>query len=207
MKKLIFFLMTLFFLFQFIDVYSEEDGSTVTNDTILEKATFAGGCFWCMQPPFDKLDGVLLTTVGYTGGPEENPTYKQVSYGKTGHAEAIQILYDPSKISYAQLLDVFWRNIDPTTRNRQFSDVGSQYRTAIFHHSDEEKQLAKHSKEELQKSGRFDKEIVTEITPASTFYRAEEYHQKYYKKNPIRYKAYRIGSGRDRFIMKVWGDG
>jgi len=207
MKKLIFFLMTLFFLFQFIDVYSEEDGSTVTNDTILEKATFAGGCFWCMQPPFDKLDGVLLTTVGYTGGPEENPTYKQVSYGKTGHAEAIQILYDPSKISYTQLLDVFWRNIDPTTRNRQFSDVGSQYRTAIFHHSDEEKQLAEHSKEELQKSGRFDKEIVTEITPASTFYRAEEYHQKYYKKNPIRYKAYRIGSGRDRFIMKVWGDG
>ncbi len=207
MKKLIFFLMTLFFLFQFIDVYSQEDGSTVTNDTILEKATFAGGCFWCMQPPFDKLDGVLLTTVGYTGGPEENPTYKQVSYGKTGHAEAIQILYDPSKISYTQLLDVFWRNIDPTTRNRQFSDVGSQYRTAIFHHSDEEKQLAEHSKEELQKSGRFDKEIVTEITPASTFYRAEEYHQKYYEKNPIRYKAYRIGSGRDRFIMKVWGDG
>jgi len=206
MKKLILFLIGSIFLFQFIDVYSEEDSVSEIKDAQLEKATFAGGCFWCMQPPFDKLDGVSLTTVGYTGGPEENPTYKQVSYAKTGHAEAIEILYDPSKISYSQLLDVFWRNIDPTTLNRQFSDHGSHYRTAIFYHNEEQKQLAEYSKEELQKSGKFDKEIVTEITPVSKFYRAEEYHQKYYKKNPIRYKVYRIGSGRDRFIKKVWGD-
>jgi len=156
MKKLIFFLIGSIFLLQLNDLHSEEDNITVTNDTQLEKATFAGGCFWCMEPPFDKFKGVVLTTVGYTGGPEENPTYKQVSYGKTGHAEAIEILYDPSKISYSELLDVFWKNIDPTTLNRQFSDIGSQYRTGIFYHNEEQRQLAEQSKKELEKSGKFD---------------------------------------------------
>lgn len=169
-----------------------------------EKATFAGGCFWCMEPPFDKRDGVISTIVGYTGGQEKNPTYEEVSSGKTGHVEAIQILYDPSSVTYAELLDVFWRNIDPTQMNGQFADIGRQYRTSIFYHSQEQKQLALASKDELQKSGRYDKKIVTEIVPAGAFYSAEEYHQDYYKKNPIRYKFYRYGSGRDKFLKKVW---
>jgi methionine-S-sulfoxide reductase len=169
-----------------------------------EKATFAGGCFWCMEPPFDKLDGVISTIVGYTGGQEKNPTYEEVSSGKTGHVEAIQIVYDPSSVTYAELLDVFWRNIDPTQMNGQFADTGRQYRTSIFYHSQEQKQLALASKDELEKSGRYDKKIVTEIVPAGAFYSAEEYHQDYYKKNPIRYKFYRYGSGRDKFLKKVW---
>ena len=171
----------------------------------VEKATFAGGCFWCMQPPFDKLDGVISTTVGYCGGKEKNPTYKQVSAGKTGHAEAVEIEYDPSRISYAQLLDVFWRNIDPTQKDGQFNDLGRQYRTAIFYHNEEQRRLAEASKEELGKSGRFAKEIVTEIVPATAFYKAEEYHQDYYKKNPLRYKFYRYGSGRDDYLVRKWG--
>jgi methionine-S-sulfoxide reductase len=142
-----------------------------------EKATFAGGCFWCMEPPFDKLDGVISTIVGYTGGQEKNPTYEEVSSGKTGHVEAIQIVYDPSSVTYAELLDVFWRNIDPTQMNGQFADTGRQYRTSIFYHSQEQKQLALASKDELEKSGRYDKKIVTEIVPAGAFYSAEEYHQ------------------------------
>jgi len=169
-----------------------------------EKATFAGGCFWCMEPPFDKLDGVISTIVGYTGGQEKNPTYEEVSSGKTGHVEAIQIVYDPSSVTYAELLDVFWRNIDPTQMNGQFADIGRQYATSIFYHSQEQKQLALASKDELEKSGRYDKKIVTEIVPAGAFYSAEEYHQDYYKKNPIRYKFYRYGSGRDKFLKKVW---
>ena len=168
-----------------------------------EKATFAGGCFWCMQPPFDQLRGVISTIVGYTGGPEVNPTYKQVAYGRTGHAEAIEVIFDPSKISYAELLDVFWRNINPTQRNGQFVDKGSQYRSEIFYHNDQQKRFAEISKEDLGKSGRFSKPIVTEITPSGEFYPAEEYHQKYYKKNPYAYKRYRIGSGRDNFL-KIW---
>ncbi len=171
----------------------------------LEKATFAGGCFWCMEPPFDKLGGVVSTTVGYCGGGEENPTYKQVSAGKTGHAEAIEIVYDPSQITYSELLDVFWRNIDPTQENGQFADIGSQYRTAIFYHHEEQKRLAEASKEEMERSGRFNKEIVTEIVPATPFYSAEDYHQDYYKKNPIRYKLYRYGSGRDDYLVRKWG--
>ena len=171
----------------------------------LEKATFAGGCFWCMQPPFDKLDGVVSTTVGYCGGKEENPTYKQVSAGKTGHAEAVEILYDPSRVSYTELLNVFWMNIDPTQENGQFADIGAQYRTAIFYHSEEQKRLAEASKKELKNTGRFSKEIVTEIVPATPFYRAEEYHQDYYKKNPLRYKIYRYGSGRDDYLVRKWG--
>ena len=171
----------------------------------LEKATFAGGCFWCMQPPFDKLDGVISTTVGYCGGKEENPTYKQVSAGNTGHAEAIEVVFDPSRISYTELLNVFWMNIDPTQENGQFADIGAQYRTAIFYHSEEQKRLAEASKKELKNTGRFSKKIVTEIVPATPFYRAEEYHQDYYKKNPLRYKIYRYGSGRDDYLVRKWG--
>lgn len=171
-----------------------------------EKATFAGGCFWCMQPPYDTLKGVLSTTVGYTGGTKENPTYEEVSSGKTGHAEAVEITYDPSQITYAELLDVFWKNIDPTALNRQFADMGTQYRTAIFYHSEEQKRLATLSKEKLEKSGRFDQPIVTEIVPLSTFYPAEEYHQEYYKKCPIPYQLYKVGSGREFYLKKRWGD-
>jgi methionine-S-sulfoxide reductase len=170
------------------------------------KATFAGGCFWCMEPPFEKLEGVVSVTAGYTGGTEQHPTYEQVSSGKTGHTEAIQIVFDPSKISYEQLLDVFWMNIDPTTPNQQFADKGSQYRSAIFYHSEEQKRLAEASKEQLERSGKFNAPIVTEIAPASTFYPAEDYHQDYYKKNPIRYKLYHMGSGRGQYLQKTWGE-
>ena len=170
-----------------------------------EKATFAGGCFWCMEPPFDKLDGVISTTSGYTGGTEKGPTYEQVSAGKTGHLEAIEITYDPAKVSYDQLLDVFWKNVDPTQHNGQFVDVGSQYRTAIFYHTEEQRRLALESRNRLQESRKFGKPIVTEIRPALEFYSAEDYHQDYYIKNPIRYKYYRWGSGRDRFLEETWG--
>ena len=169
------------------------------------KATFAGGCFWCMEPPFEKLKGVLSVTAGYTGGTEPHPTYEQVSSGKTGHAESIQVVYDPSAISYEQLLDVFWMNVDPTTPNAQFADHGRQYRTAIFYHPEEQRRLAEVSKAHLERSGKFTSPIVTEVTSASTFYPAEEYHQDYYKKNAIRYQLYRVGSGRDRYLKKLWG--
>jgi methionine-S-sulfoxide reductase len=168
-------------------------------------ATFAGGCFWCMEPPFDKLDGVLSTTSGYMGGAEENPTYQEVSAGSTGHAEAVQVRYDPSKVSYEKLLEVFWMQIDPTTPNRQFVDVGRQYRTAIFYHDEEQRRLAEESKTKLDKSGRHEGPIVTEIVPTGIFWPAEDYHQDYYKKNPIRYKFYRFNSGRDQYLKKVWG--
>lgn len=169
------------------------------------KATFAGGCFWCMEPPFDKLEGVVSTTSGYTGGMEENPTYKQVSAGKTGHAEAVEVLYDPLKVSYRKLLEVFWMQINPTTPDRQFVDVGSQYRSAIFYHDNEQRRLAEESKKKMAASGRFDAPIVTPIVPAGSFWPAEEYHQDYYTKNPLRYKFYRFGSGRDKYLEKVWG--
>jgi peptide-methionine (S)-S-oxide reductase len=185
-------------------VGAAETRSSVSENK-LEKATFAGGCFWCMQPPFDKLDGVISTTVGYCGGTEENPTYKQVSAGRTGHAEAVEIVYDPSRVSYTDLLNVFWMNIDPTQKNGQFADTGAQYRTAIFYHNKEQKRLAEASKKELKNTGRFSKMIVTEIVPATPFYRAEEYHQDYYKKNPLRYKIYRYGSGRDDYLVRKWG--
>jgi len=171
----------------------------------LETAIFAGGCFWCMQPPFDKLAGVISTTAGYTGGNKKNPTYQEVSAGETGHAESVQIIYDPEKISYAKLLDVFWHNIDPTTPNRQFCDIGNQYRTAIFYHNEKQKKLAEESKQALEKSKPFKGAIVTEITPATQFYPAEEYHQKYYVKNPIRYKFYRYNCGRDQRLKELWG--
>ncbi len=176
------------------------------NDLAFKKATFAGGCFWCMEPPFDQLNGVISTTSGYAGGDEDNPTYQQVSSGKTGHTEVVQVLYDPAKVDYQTLLDLFWRNIDPTAVDRQFVDVGRQYRSAIFYHDVEQQRLALASKEMLVKSGHFEKPIVTEITALKNFYKAEEYHQDFYQKNPVRYKFYRFSSGRDQYLKKKWGN-
>ena len=171
----------------------------------LEKATLAGGCFWCMQPVYDKRPGVVSTTVGYTGGGNENPTYEEVSTGRTGHAEAIEVTYDPSKISYSELLDAFWQSIDPTDPRGQFADRGSQYRTAVFYHDEEQKRLALESKEKVAQSGKFEQPVVTEIVPASKFYPAEEYHQKYYIKQAGHYAAYKEGSGRGGFLRRLWG--
>jgi len=168
-------------------------------------ATFAGGCFWCMEPPFDALDGVLSTTSGYTGGHQQDPTYKQVSRGGTGHAEAVQVVYDPQRISYAELLDVFWHNIDPTSENGQFCDMGNQYRSEIFYHDAEQQQLASQSKAALEELRPFPEPVVTAISPATTFYPAEDYHQDYYLKNPVRYKFYRYGCGRDQRLEQLWG--
>ena len=170
----------------------------------LETATFAGGCFWCSESDFEKIDGVMDVISGYTGGKEENPTYKDVSAGKTGHYEAVQVIYDPDKVAYEELLDAFWQHINPTDSGGQFVDRGPQYRTAIFYHNDGQKQLAEAAKEDLQAAGHFSEPIVTEILPFSTFYRAEEYHQDYYKKSPLRYKYYRYASGRDQFIAENW---
>nr|WP_085814232.1 peptide-methionine (S)-S-oxide reductase MsrA [Geoanaerobacter pelophilus] len=171
----------------------------------LEKATFAGGCFWCMEHPFDELPGVVSVTSGYTGGHKANPTYEEVSSGTTGHAESIQVLYDPAKIGYAKLLDVFWHNIDPLAKDRQFCDSGEQYRSAIFYQNEEQHRLALQSKKELEASKRFREPIATQIVPAGVFYPAEEYHQHYYKKNPIRYSYYRLSCGRDRRLKELWG--
>jgi peptide methionine sulfoxide reductase msrA/msrB len=167
-------------------------------------ATFAGGCFWCMEPPFEKLDGVATVVSGYAGGTEDSPSYDEVSAGMTGHAESIQVRYDPSRVTYSQLLDVFWQQIDPTDAGGQFVDRGRQYRSAIFYHDDEQRRLAEASKAALAASGRYDRPIVTEIVPATRFYPAEEYHQDYSKKNPLRYKYYRHGSGRDQYLETVW---
>lgn len=166
-------------------------------------ATFAGGCFWCMEPPFDKLDGVISTTSGYTGGHQDNPTYKQVSAGRTGHTEVIQVVYDPDKVTYQQLLETFWVNIDPLTANAQFCDRGSQYRSGIFYHDPEQQKLAEASAKAIQ--AMFDKPVVTEITELSKFYPAEDYHQDYYTKNPVRYNYYRWGCGRDKRLEELWG--
>ena len=168
-------------------------------------ATFAGGCFWCMEGPFEQLPGVASVIAGYTGGHVAHPTYEQVCSGTTGHAEAVQVIYDPSRVTYQQLLDVFWRQIDPTALNQQFSDHGTQYRTAIFYHDGEQRRAAETSKAALAASGTFDRPVVTEIVAASAFYPAEDYHQQYYKTCPIRYKLYRAGSGRDAFLKRVWG--
>lgn len=171
----------------------------------LQSAIFAGGCFWCMEPPFDELPGVVSVTSGYTGGHKKNPTYQEVSAGGTGHAEAVQIVYDPSKIGYDKLLDRFWHNIDPTVKDRQFCDVGDQYRSAIFYNNEEQRRLALQSKKALELNKPFKEPVVTEIVAASQFYPAEEYHQDYYKKNPIRYKFYRTGCGRDKRLKELWG--
>ncbi len=172
----------------------------------LDKATFAGGCFWCMEPPFEKLDGVSEVISGYTGGSERNPTYQEVSGGSTGHMEAIQIIYDPSKITFPELLEVFWQQIDPTDPGGQFADRGRQYETAIFYHNDEQERLARESKKDLEASGKFKEPIVTAIIKATEFYNAEDYHQDYYKKDPERYKSYRYYSGREPFLKKTWAE-
>jgi methionine-S-sulfoxide reductase len=170
----------------------------------LKKATFAGGCFWCMQPPFRKLEGVIEVVSGYAGGKKPSPTYEEVSSGRTGHFEAVQITYDPDKISYETLLDTFWRQIDPTDAGGQFADRGTQYHTAIFYHDDEQKRLAEESRKRLEASGKFKTPIRTEIRPYTTFYPAEEYHQDYDRKNPERYHEYKVLSGREPFIEKTW---
>ena len=171
----------------------------------LKEATFAGGCFWCMEGPFDRLEGVVSTVSGYTGGQKKNPTYEEVSAGGTGHAESVRVVYDPAKISYERLLDVFWHNIDPLARDRQFCDVGSQYRSAIFHHDEGQRLAAEASKAALEASGRLKGPIVTQIVPAGDFWPAEEYHQDYYRKNPLRYRFYRGGCGRDDRLKELWG--
>ncbi len=191
---------------------SQTDNSTMKsqskdiNNPNYQEAIFAGGCFWCMEPPYDDLPGVISTTVGYTGGNVPNPSYEEVSSGTTGHAEAVKIVFDSTKISYPELLKVFWRNIDPTNPLGQFADYGSQYRTAIFYLNEKQKEQALQSRKELEASGMFDKPIVTEIVPASTFYPAEEYHQEFYKKNPLRYNSYKVGSGRAGFLKDKWGN-
>ena len=172
----------------------------------LAKATFAGGCFWCMEGPFDELAGVESTTVGYTGGHTADPTYEEVSAGSTGHAESIQVVYDPEKVSYEKLLDVFWHNVDPTDDGGQFCDRGDQYRSEIFYDGEEQKRLAEESKAALEKSKPFAAPIVTKIVALTAFYPAEDYHQDYYRKNPVRYKFYRYGCGRDRRLKELWGD-
>ena len=170
----------------------------------LATAIFAGGCFWCVEADFDKLPGVSSTESGYAGGELKNPTYEQVSHGGTGHAESVRVTYDPNKVTYEQLLDYFWRHVDPTVKDRQFCDVGNQYRTAIFYQDDVQRRAALASKAALEKNGRLSR-IYTEIAPAGTFYLAEEYHQDYYMKNPIRYKYYRTACGRDARVSEVWG--
>jgi methionine-S-sulfoxide reductase len=172
----------------------------------LQTAIFAGGCFWCMEPPYDHLPGIISTTVGYTGGQVENPSYEEVTTGKTGHAEAVKIVFDSTKTSYPELLKVFWRNIDPTNPFGQFADRGSQYRTAIFYLNENQKKDALQSKKELEESGKFKEPIATQIVEASEFYDAEDYHQEFYKKNPLRYNSYKVGSGRAGYLKKTWGE-
>lgn len=178
---------------------SARAGSTAT-------ATFAGGCFWCTESDFDKVDGVISTTSGYIGGKTANPTYDSVSAGNSGHAEAVQVIYDPSKVTYSKLLEYYWRTIDPTTKDRQFCDSGNPYRTAIFVHDEQQRAMAEASKKALSGNKPFREPIVTEIVNATTFYPAEEYHQNYYTKNPVRYKFYRLNCGRDARLKQLWGD-
>ena len=171
-----------------------------------QKATFAGGCFWCMEPPFEKLAGVISVTSGYTGGPEKDPTYEQVSNHATGHAEAVEIVFDPKVVSYQRLLEVFWHNVDPTTSDRQFCDWGRQYRTGIFVHDAEQRRLAEESKRAVERTKTFPAPIVTTIEAAGPFWVAEDYHQDFYKKSPVRYYSYRTGCGRDGRLKELWGE-
>ncbi len=190
-------------LFIFVTLFSTNLFAT---EDKTETAIFAGGCFWCMEPPFDKLDGVLSTTSGYTAGHKTNPTYREVSAGKTGHTEAIKIVFEPDKISYAKLLKTYWKNIDPIAVNRQFCDYGSQYRSGIYFLNDAQETAARQSLQKLKRDKPFKQSIATEILPASTFYPAEDYHQDYYLKNPLRYKYYRYRCGRDQRLEEIWSD-
>lgn len=176
------------------------------NHKNLEKATFAGGCFWCMVAPFQSRDGVEQVLSGYTGGRREHPAYEEVCRGETGHYEAVQVTYDPDRVSYSDLLEIFWRQIDPTDPGGQFHDRGPSYRTAIFYHSDQQRREAERSKQDLEAGGRFSGPIVTPIIPAAVFYPAEEYHQQYHRKNPAHYAQYRRGSGRQAYLEKIWGE-
>ena len=208
MRRSIRFLVPLLALVLFAALAQSDEAIVATKPAPagLEKAAFAGGCFWCMQGPYDNLPGVVSTTVGYTGGEKANPTYHEVGAGGSGHIESIEIVFDPKKVSYEKLLDVFWHNVDPTNPNGQFCDNGPQYRTAIFFANDAQRAAAEASKKALAASGVLKKPIVTEIIKAATFWKAEEYHQSYYKKNPIRYNFYRSGCGRDARLKEIWGD-
>ena len=200
------FLLPILFLVPLLAAARPSEGAqTAPVGKSLARATFAGGCFWCMEHPFDELPGVVSVTSGYTGGQKRNPTYEEVSAGGTGHAEAVQVVYDPAVVSYRKLLDVFWRNIDPTVKDRQFCDVGAQYRSAVFFHDEEQRRLIDESLRDLEKSKPFKEKIVTQVAPASEFWPAEEYHQHYYKKNPLRYQFYRAGCGRDARLKQLWG--
>ena len=179
-----------------------EDGQ----DNKVKLATFAGGCFWCMEPPFDKLDGVVSTTSGYSGGRTQDPSYSQVSSGLTGHIEVIQIAYNPGKVSFEELLAVYWVNIDPTNQNGQFCDRGNQYRSALFYHDEDQKRLIEESRRDLDETKPFKQAIVTEIIPFEQFYAAEDYHQDYYQKNPLRYKYYYYACGREKRLKELWGE-
>ena len=211
MKKLLTSLFLMFFMV-LGGCNNKSTGSPVESpkkgdeNIIMGKAVFAGGCFWCMESPFEKLDGVINVLSGYTGGDTENPTYEEVCSGTTGHAEAIEITYNPKKISYKELLDVFWKQIDPTDSSGQFVDRGNQYRTGIFYINEKQRKTAEKSKEELNNSGIYNKPVVTEITEFEKFYPAEDYHQDYYKKCSVKYETYRYGSGRDRYLKEVWKD-
>jgi len=216
MKTLLYIAMSLFLIIGAVSLFmtgnqrSEAVQKEVKTDMgkgemNLQTATFAGGCFWCTESDFEKLLGVVKVISGYTGGTKENPTYGEVSSGKTGHVEAVQVYYDPTKITYEELLDYFWKHVDPTDAGGQFVDRGGQYRSAIFYHDEEQKRLAEKSKEALGKSGKFNKPIVTEILKFTKFYEAEDYHQDYYKTHALKYKFYRYASGRDQFLEKVWG--
>ena len=199
------FVFTIIFLgYQQVNSMDKMEKPMKNNSEKNASAVFAGGCFWCTESDFEKVDGVIDAISGYTGGHVKNPTYKQVSSGVTGHLESVKVIYDPSKVSYEQLLDYFWRHVDPTDPGGQFVDRGSQYRSAIFYANETEKRLAEKSKQHLAASGPFDKPIATDILPLGEFYPAEDYHQNYYKKNPIRYHYYRYGSGRDQFLKKTW---
>ncbi len=196
----------------FIGVYTGNSMDKKKDKTMMDKpeqtasAVFAGGCFWCTESDFEKVDGVLEAVSGYTGGEEKNPTYQEVSAGQTGHLEAVKVVYDPSRIGYKELLDIFWRHVDPTDPGGQFVDRGAQYRSAVFYDSEEEQRLAEEAKADLEASGKFNKPIATQILPLGPFYPAENYHQDYYKNNPLRYRWYRSGSGRDQFLEKNWPD-
>jgi len=204
---LIVFTFTIIFLgYQQVNSMAKMEKDMENNTEKTASAVFAGGCFWCTESDFEKVDGVIEAISGYTGGHVKNPTYKQVSAGGTGHLESVKVIYDPSKVSYEQLLDYFWRHVDPTDPGGQFVDRGFQYRSAIFYANETQKRLAEKSKQQLETSGKFNKPIATDILPLGEFYPAENYHQNYYKKNPIRYHYYRYGSGRDQFLKKTWPD-
>jgi peptide-methionine (S)-S-oxide reductase len=188
-----------------IGAWSLQSTSQAAADAAIGKAYFAGGCFWCMEEAFEKVEGVLSATSGYMGGTVANPSYEEVSAGRTGHAESVEVVYDPAKVSYQKLLDAFWRNVDPITPNAQFCDHGSQYRSAIFFQTDEEKRAVDTSKQAIEQSKRFTEPIVTQIVMAPQFYPAEEYHQDFYKKNPVRYKFYKYSCGRAQRLEELWG--